>query len=63
MRTDMDEQDRELLGAIYVQLSRILDALYVIAGPEKGEKLNSLHAGGGILSSEPLLIIAEDDDE
>lgn len=59
----MNDDDRQLLGAIYVQLSRILDALYVIAGEEKGNKLNSLHAGGGILSSEPLLVINEEDDE
>lgn len=59
----MNDDDRQLLGAIYVQLSRILDALYVIAGPEKSEKLNSLHAGGGILSSEPLLVINEEEDE
>jgi hypothetical protein len=57
----IDDQS-ELLMAMYVQLSRILDALYVIAGKEEGPKLDQLHSAGGLLSSDPYLI-AKDENE
>lgn len=57
----MEQQPEEfdLQGAIFVQLSRILDALYVIAGPEQGQKLSELHAAGRLLSPEPYLVEEE----
>lgn len=57
-----ETDDNQILMAIYVQLSRILDALYIIAGPEQAKKLDELHSRGGLLSSEPLLIASEDEE-
>jgi len=57
----MNDEDRELLIGIYIQLSRVLDALYVIAGPVEGKKLNDTHTAGNLLSSEPFLRIEDDE--
>jgi hypothetical protein len=59
----MSEPDNEILLAIFVQLSRILDALYVIAGPEQAKKLDELHSSGGLLSSDPYLIANEENED
>jgi len=49
-----EERDDVLLG-LFIQLSRILDALYIIAGPEQSKKLDNLHREGGLLSSDPYM--------
>lgn len=56
-------EQNELLGGIFVQLSRILDTLYVMSGEQNSSRLDTLHRAGGILSSEPLLIIPEGEED
>jgi hypothetical protein len=52
----MTEEERDdLLLGIFIQLSRVLDALYILAGPEKSNQLDSLHRDGGLLSSDPYI--------
>lgn len=55
-----EERDDVLLG-IFIQLSRVLDALYVIAGEEKSKKLDNMHREGVIMSSDPVLKFEEDE--
>ena len=59
MAMSEEERDDVLLG-IFIQLSRVLDALYVIAGPEESRKLDNLHRDGGTLSSDPYIKYEEE---
>ena len=55
------EPDVDLLAMLYVQTSRILDVMYLIAG-EKGidiDALVELHKSGGLMAPDPWLNISE----
>jgi hypothetical protein len=60
--TDEPEVTDDIQFAIYVQLSRILDALYISLGPTEGKRLSEIHASGKLVGPDPYLVEEEIDD-
>jgi hypothetical protein len=60
----MEQQEPEVTDdlqfATFVQVSRILDALYILLGPENGEKLKKHHEAGGLFSPDPYLVVPDE---
>lgn len=53
----VEDEVRELIGAIYVQLTRIYDVLAVVYANDEGvQKLIELHEAGRVVTPDPLLV-------
>jgi hypothetical protein len=61
-QVSLSGEDKDLLLALYFNSRRVLDALYVLLGPEKSKKLQEIHEAGEFLSIDPFVDQDSDDD-
>jgi hypothetical protein len=55
MSQERHEELMEMLGGIFVQLSRVYDVLMFLVTPEQQKTIDDLHSAGELFASPPIL--------